>query len=253
MARETDPARGQWAFGSGTHATTWVSRQDSTHYLEHGLSRFRRSGKLARTPGHADERGVTYRLFDPGAQILRCFSCHSTGPVSLDPKQGILPQEPGVRCEVCHGPGQAHVQAHLQGQGGRLNIDNPKRYTAAAINEQCGACHRQSQAGRSDTDWRDPWNVRHQPVYLAESRCFLRSEGKLSCLSCHHPHAPLQTGAASYTPVCASCHPQPAHQGPRAGACVTCHMPAVAPSPDISFTNHWIGVYRPASPLRPLR
>lgn len=249
LAKESDPKKGDWAFGSSTHATTWVSRSSATHYLEHGLSWFRRTNSLSRTPGHPNDQGVSYRLYDPGAQILRCFSCHSTGPLSVTPEQGIQPHEPGVRCEVCHGPGQSHIQA----KGGRFNIENPKRFQAAAINEQCGACHRQSKPGVSDTDWRDPWNVRHQPVYLAESRCYLRSEGKLSCLTCHDPHAKLNTNPAAYNAVCSNCHAKPSHKIVQAGSCVACHMPAVAPSPSISFSNHWIGVYRSGSLLRPLR
>lgn len=249
LARENDPQKGHWAFGSGTHAITWVSRKDETHYTEQGLSWFRLTNKLALTPGHATDQGVGYRLYDPGAQIFRCFSCHSTGPLNVTPERGIQPQEPGVRCEVCHGPGQTHVQA----KGGRFNIENPKRFQASAINEQCGACHRQSQSGAAAADWRDPWNVRHQPVYLAESRCFLRSEGKLTCLTCHDPHAPLNTNSSHYTPICSNCHAKPAHSSQHAGACVNCHMPKVAPSKDIAFSNHWIGVFRPNSPLRPRR
>ena len=40
-------------------------------------------------------------------------------------------------------------------------------------------------------------------------------------------------------------------------SCVSCHMPAVNPSPLLRFANHWIGVYRLSGPqanlLRPVQ
>jgi Doubled CXXCH motif (Paired_CXXCH_1) len=71
---------------------------------------------------------------------LRCFRCHSTGPVNLAAGYIIQPSEPGVRCESCHGPGAAHVQAN----GAPGAIQNPKRLKAAELNELCGACHRRA-------------------------------------------------------------------------------------------------------------
>ncbi|MDX2267278.1 MAG: multiheme c-type cytochrome [Bryobacter sp.] len=255
-ARALQPGGPQadWAFGSGTHAITWVKQKDARHYLELGQSWFRRTDRMALTPGHTDSAGVTYRLFDSGAQILRCFSCHSTGPLEVSEAGVIQPHEAGVRCEVCHGPGQRHITS----QGTKYSIENPARYSAKAVNESCGACHRQSKPGVSETDWSDAWNIRHQPVYLAESRCFLRSEGKLSCLSCHQPHEKLNQDATAYNAQCAACHPKPKHLsfGQQTGnreACTTCHMPKIAASPDIAFTNHWIGVYPGKSKLRPRR
>jgi hypothetical protein len=238
--------KGDWAFGSGTHAITWVSKAPAGHYVEHGESWFRATNQLAITPGHSDAKGVIYRIFDPGAQILRCFSCHSTGGISIDASQSIQPAELGVQCEVCHGPGQAHVEAN----GAKYRIDNPNRYRASAINDQCGACHRQPGA---DTNWRDPWNVRHQPVYLAESRCFLASNEKLSCFTCHEPHTKLAT--TGYDAKCQACHSQTKHKTavPSQATCTSCHMPRVNPIPEIGFSNHWIGIYEKGNLLRPRR
>lgn len=236
-----------WAFGSGTHATTWVRQQDPRHYLELPLSWYRQTNRKAHTPGHTSISGVLYRTFDPAGRILRCFACHSTGVPSVDAAGRISPHEPGVRCESCHGPAAAHVRAG----GGKFNIENPGRYRAAAINDQCGACHRQPDA--SSPRWDDPWNVRHQPIYLAESSCFLNSGGKLSCLNCHNPHEALSRDTRAYAAVCSQCHAQPRHRTPVSPDCIRCHMPRVPASADLSFTNHWIGVYSPGRPLRPRR
>ena len=222
-----------WAFGAGVQAVTVVSRVDDEYYLEHGLSYYKSSGKFGVTPGHRNTLGERYRIFDPGAAILRCFQCHSTGPLRLEDGFRIEPAEPGVQCESCHGPGSEHAR-------------NPTKLTAAGMNELCGACHRQPPVDPSQTDWNDPWNARHQPVYLAQSACFLK--GKLRCSTCHPAHRSTVNRNA-----CGTCHQQVKHRTAVADkSCVSCHMPVVAPNPDLRFANHWIGVYLPGSPLRPI-
>ena len=61
--------------------------------------------------------------------------------------------------------------------------------------------------------------------------------------------------AAFYNGRCESCHRDVAHKvtlGSR--GCVECHMPQVATSRELSFTNHWIGIYDQAgSKLIPTR
>ena len=234
----------RWAFGAGEQAVTYVSRVDDDSYLEHGLSFYARTKALARTPGHADANGARYRTFEPKSQIMRCFQCHSTGNLRLEAHGTLIPGEPGVRCEACHGPGAAHVQSG----GGIDNIFNPSRLDAAGVNRFCGNCHRQPPAADAETDWNNPWNVRHQPPYLGQSRCFLRSQGKLSCLTCHSPHTALQRDAAVYDRRCAECHPGVKHRTRTAGArCVSCHMPVVEAGPLLRFTNHWIGIHQSKS------
>lgn len=241
---------GRWAFGAGAQAVTYVSQAGEDTYVEHGLSWYRKSGKLALTPGHTTPEGVIYQTFAADSNILRCFQCHSTGRLRLTPSRAIEPGQPGVRCETCHGPGAGHAAKPQRG-----NIRNPAKLTAAEVNDLCGQCHRMPPARGEATNFENPWNVRHQPVYFSQSACFLMSGGKLSCLSCHNPHANTEPlGDAK----CAECHPQPSHTVELGGnSCVTCHMPAVNPSPLLRFVNHWIGVYRltgpRANPLRPLQ
>ena len=200
---------------------------------------------MALTPGHRTPAGETYRTFDPGAAILRCFQCHSTGPLHLAADAKIEPSEPGVQCETCHGPGAGHAASQKP-------IQNPKRLSANAVNTLCGGCHRKPAAAGDDTDWTNPWNTRHQPLYLAESVCFTQSSGKLSCLTCHPAHAAAGRNLARHDRTCSGCHTAPRHRTVTAGrSCIACHMPAVEPQPNLRFTNHWIGVYAEGKPLRP--
>lgn len=225
-----------WLFGAGRQATTPVSRLDPDHYLEHGLSQYTNPNAKALTPGHTTPQGVKYRVFDPGAQILRCFQCHSTGALRFTAEKGIEPAEHGVQCEACHGPGAQHNQ-----------LLNPKILNPAGLNDLCGSCHRQPPKPGEDINWQDAWNVRHQPVSLSQSACF--QKGSLSCTTCHDPHSGELKAA-----TCASCHPAVRHttKPPAGQSCESCHMPKVAASPQLTFSNHWIGVYAPRKPLLPL-
>jgi len=72
------------------------------------------------------------------------------------------------------------------------------------------------------------WNVRHQPVYLSQSKCMQNSGGALSCLTCHEPYQPLQKSSAYYNERCQSCHAE-VHRGERWRNCVDCHMLRVSP------------------------
>jgi hypothetical protein len=237
---------GEWAFGAGTQAITFVGQVDEEHYLEHGLSWYAATKSLELTPGHRAPSGERYRTFDPSAAILRCFQCHSTGPLRLDEKFRIEPFEPGVQCETCHGPGSEHA-ASLK------PIRNPKRMSAAELNDLCGGCHRMPAATGSNTDWTNPWNTRHQPLYLAQSACYVKSNSALSCSTCHTAHMPLNRNARDYDRACSECHAKPRHRTPVSGrACVACHMPAVEPQPNLRFANHWIGIYAAGKPLRPI-
>lgn len=240
----------RWAFGAGAQAITYVSQVDEDTYLEHGQSWYKKSGGLALTPGHQGPKGVTYKTFAPDANILRCFQCHSTGKPRINAARAIEPAEAGVRCEACHGAGADHAAAPA-----RENIQNPRRLTAAQVNDQCGQCHRMPPAKGVATNFENPWNVRHQPVYFSQSACFLKSEGKLSCLNCHNPHEDTKVAAEAQ---CVACHAKPKHQTVVSNKpCVSCHMPVVNPSPLLGFANHWIGVYRLTGPganlLRPLK
>ena len=237
---------GEWAFGAGDQAVTFVSRLDDEHYVEHGLTYYARTKQMAATPGHSSTARVKYRTFDPDAAILRCFQCHSTGPLTLAPGSTITPFETGVRCESCHGPGEEHARS-------RAAIANPKRLNGMQVNDLCGACHRKISKEES-TNWNDAWNVRHQPLYFAQSRCFVKSSGRMSCFTCHAPHEAVSRSTSEYSKVCASCHEGIRHKTAIASqTCTECHMPVVRLEDTLQFANHWIGVYARGRTLRPVR
>ena len=111
-----------YAFGSGRHATTFVSmiRPDIPAILEHRLSYYAHSGGLGLTPGHdikPPPPGLTALGGVPPPRDTRaCFGCHAT-QISAQGGPGIDEQTmiPNVSCERCHGPGRAHVEAARRG------------------------------------------------------------------------------------------------------------------------------------------
>jgi hypothetical protein len=252
LARSTSQQSGQqpgeWAFGAGDQAITFVSRVDPEHYREEGKSWYRKLKGYAATPGAKTPEGTSYRIFDPSGAILRCFSCHSTGTLKLATDDAIVPYELGVRCEGCHGPAADHVRSPVQ-----FHPDNPGHLSADRLNEFCGACHRMPLGSSETLDFRDAWNVRHQPPTLAASMCFRQSQGKLSCLTCHSPHAQVEQNLAAYDGACKGCHVAPKHQqAVAAQPCAACHMPRVQPTPNLSFANHRIAIYSKSDPLLPV-
>ncbi len=180
-----------------------------------------------------------------GFEAQTCFRCHTTvmsSALPLDTHTVV----PGVSCEACHGPGAAHVAAvnaadaadtppssamtpgappgsaiPTGGEGPaasttaeRLSILNPSRLTPADSVELCGSCH------STPTDVRLMGAVGLQtvrfPAYrLTGSRCWLASspavtpgagDARLTCQSCHNPHAPLDRISADYDSACLRCH-----------------------------------------------
>ncbi len=249
-----------WAFGSGTHGVTFVSRIGTNTFLEHAFTYYSHAGTFDLTPGHdrlpagtrMEAAGQTFNL----SAISSCFQCHSTGPVSSSPARGIAVSEPGVRCEACHGPGSGHIATPSS-----KSIRNPKSLPPEEVLTLCGRCHRPPDGREAVNDFANPWNVRHQPPYLEQSKCF-RASGKLTCFTCHSPHEPLQRGgAAYYSERCLGCHsgaaaslkPAPLCNAEPGRDCIRCHMPVVSANAHLRFRNHWIGVYRPAASLIPVR
>jgi hypothetical protein len=248
LAPSSPSQRGDWAFGTGLQAITFVTRVDRESYREDGLTWFRALNGYGITPGQRDEQGVVFRTFDPAARFLACFACHSTGPLSLGKDEEIVPHELGVRCEVCHGPAAAHVRDPSHNR-----LRTPAQLTAVAMNRFCGQCHRtDSETGEELTDLGDPRNARDQTLRLAASACFLRGNNRLNCLTCHDPHRQLDQNAAAYDVRCQTCHAHPVHRQPVAGqACASCHMPRVTDGA-LSFANHRIAVYAAGNPLVPV-
>ncbi len=249
----------EWAFGAGAHGVTFVSRLNRLNYLEHAFSYYSDAGSLDITPGHetiqpetlVQAMGLRYSVRGPGNSISHCFACHSTGPLSYSPSQEVEINEPGVRCEICHGPGRSHLDAISGGDTAmaRAAIRNPKQFAADELLQFCGDCHRDPRGPSDGFDLEVAWNVRHQPPYLRNSRCFQSSGERLTCFTCHDPHEPVvRNRPVYYRERCMGCHeagrmPAATCEAELPSDCTDCHMPTVSVNSNLKFKNHWIGIY----------
>ncbi len=151
---------------------------------------------------------------------------------------------------------------------------HPARLPPAAANDVCLQCHLQGdvtvyrqgtgpfdfQAGdrlrdhRHDflIDWGKPASlgVASHGARMLQSRCYIASEGRLTCVMCHDSHKPSHDVAPGhYDRMCASCHTsescariRPSEPAGDAAACVECHMPQRPTREGIHlvFTDHAI-------------
>ncbi len=152
-----------------------------------------------------------------------CGSCHTTG-YSQGGNQNNLPgisgtwNEPGVRCEACHGPGSLHAE---NPQGVRLTVDRDPGL--------CRECH--EYVPTAELTIKDGF-IQHSDQYgdLSQSKHQI-----LDCLTCHDPHSGIvqldQANQQSTKILCQDCHWQEAQfqNNPRHVAldigCTDCHMP----------------------------
>jgi len=247
----------EYAFGSGRHATTFVTLTSrdplDPALLEHRLTLFAHQSLPGVTPGQSlagKAAGNSPAGRHHGrVNTLKCFQCHTTvtsdrGPDVLDTSAMIS----NVTCERCHGPARDHVAAARAGgpeEALRMPL-GPGRTSPSAELTFCGQCHRLPSmiaAGPASIVPENTTLIRHQPVGLMQSACYTRTGGGLSCSSCHDPHARPSTDASVYEAVCLSCHEGPKKKAcsvnPKVG-CIGCHMPRRDTTRGMKFTDHWI-------------
>ncbi len=257
-----------FAVGSGHHSTTFLTLigrvSGPPGSLEHRMTYFAGDGETMRvTPGQeADARlgrsGPMGHESRPPA-TLRCLACHSTRlatrPGEFDREDLIL----NVSCERCHGPASGHVEAAHRGD---LDLSMPLGFGSLASDTvaSCGECHRMPEdLAPRELSPQNPQLARFQPVGLLQSACYTESPGALSCVTCHDPHARVETDPLHYQSLCLSCHtPSDAPPTPPTVnlGCIDCHMPGTDAGQGILFSDHWIRVrpdVRPDDPCtRPL-
>ncbi|MGH9431113.1 MAG: multiheme c-type cytochrome [Terriglobia bacterium] len=247
-----------YALGQGNAGQTYLYESGGFYY-ESQVSYFNAIQGLDLTLGHNPEEPASLeeaagvRLSNNDA--LRCFACHSTAAANRSGLQ-LTHMMPGITCQGCHGAGADHVAAMRSGKTENLHIFNPGKLDPQDLVDFCASCHR-GALDVADLNVSGVRTVRFQPYRLILSHCFETSGGRLSCLSCHNPHQPLQESVVFYDAKCLACHS--AQHLPRLKQtfkaavcpvsrknCVTCHMPKYElPGGHFKFTDHDIRIVHP--------
>ena len=215
---------------------------------------------------------------------LECISCHNALPQLVMGSQNKYSHIPeGIDCERCHGPGSIHVRRTQSGilvdtsLVADFGIVNPARLSKSLQNDVCARCHLQGtmvlKEGKSFYDFKPGMSLTDvmdvfMPSYsggpptlimashierMMESRCYLESNGDLSCIQCHNPHITVkETPRSVFNKVCTDCHstaPESYHQtttvaGSKLSDCVYCHLIQrdSRDIPHVIITDHKIAI-----------
>jgi tetratricopeptide (TPR) repeat protein len=271
--------RVDFVIGSGNRARSFLYQKNG-YIFEIPISWYVNKGIWDLSPGY--ENGANSR-FDR-AMGQQCISCHNTGfelkanSLNLFHNIGL----DGIGCEKCHGPGGKHVVAMDSSFGQKVEemmIVNPAKLPLSLQFDVCRQCHLNGitvdKAGKNFVDFRpgDPleeflevfipisdksndFGFASHTERLQMSDCFLQSDGKMNCVSCHDPHKPLPGDKALfYQQKCLKCHKmddcgeEKFIREKQGDNCASCHMPKGGPTdiPHVSFTDHQIRIVKMSS------
>ena len=194
-----------------------------------------------------------------------CAVCHTSQLRKSTESQAIF-REPGIDCEMCHGPSALHAKNPLEPPLDFRKVDNRRGV------QVCAQCHQQSAMRRMGAHGEmnystegasfvpksasRPYDAFSQRAFYKDGRfrettfiveAFTRSacfrQGTAQCATCHAPHVPdfaaNQTSLkfkSNPNEMCLGCHQQfrsrlKAHThhpaNTEASECVSCHMPRI--------------------------
>lgn len=288
-----------WIMGSGNHVRTYLFQTPSSEIFEFPVSWYTQSQQWQMSPGYdlQDHDGVGRRV---RYECMNCHNSNENSIVVHGPPPAVhsysdsLPE--GIGCQRCHGPGAEHVRL-AETPGATENaisdaIINPAGLPAQRRHEICMSCHMLpsvvipsirrfdqpefgyrpgqpvskhrlwleiDEAGRKNED---RFEIDHHAYRLLQSRCFQKSNGKLSCLTCHDPHRKVMESERieHYSAICQQCHNEPGfdsghetmvaswkqsqdqYKSTQANDCAACHMPSRRTQDvvHVAMTDHMI-------------
>ena len=268
-----------FVLGSGNHARSYLHLTPNGQLVQLPVAWYAGNGGFwGMNPGYDRPDHMDFRR-RIDRECFFCHNAYpelarSTGPSVRElVLPGAIPE--GIDCQRCHGPGQGHVQSVRTGASPetiRKAIVNPARLSRERQLEVCLQCHLESTSRRlpyairrydrgyfsyrpgeplesyilhfdhaAGAGYDDKFEIAHSAYRLLKSACFLKSNGALTCTTCHDPHEKPRADEARqrYVQACRSCHAS-AHNATE--DCVGCHMPKRRTSDvvHVAMTDHYI-------------
>ena len=252
--------------GSGRRGRTWIYQREG-YWYEIPINWYAKKHLWDMTPHYLQAASMPFTLpVDPG-----CLHCHASDvqasmPEARNKFNGPPFPHGGITCEACHGDPTRHLAS-----GGAEPILNPAKLTGLRRESICLECHLEGEVavvkqGQKLGAFRPGENLFDEAVYfedgrkigaegratsqwesLLESACKRASGEKMTCTTCHDPHATVaaEDRVAYYRAKCLACHSGLAtgHHAENPD-CTSCHMPR-QPTEDIAHeqvTDHRIQI-----------
>ena len=195
-------------------------------------------------PAGSERADVTgfFRMPESGNFQRNCAACH-TSQLRAGPNNDLNHStflEPGINCEMCHGPSAAHVAGRQAGQtDNKRPLDPPVDFPRIGNRDAvriCAQCHMQSAIREHSNDatrgeffpnyLQRPYQEFLRKAFYKDGRfrettfiveAFVRSrcyrKGGAQCGHCHNPHLAGQDGdhtslkfASAPNEMCLQCH-----------------------------------------------
>lgn len=266
----------EFVIGSGNQTRSYLFEHQG-YFYEIPITWYVKKGIWDLSPGY--EKGANTRFSRPIGN--QCMNCHNSDFEFVENSVNkFLTVGEGIGCEKCHGPGSLHVEKFENASENEddsidYSIVNPAHLSLELQFDVCRQCHLEgvtvAKEGKDIMDFRpgmrlsDFWEV-FIPVgenaddfgfashveRLQMSQCFILSDGKMNCTTCHDAHKPLSANPVTfYNEKCQSCHGSDAcgaeHQSLALveNNCIKCHMPkdGTTDIPHVSTSDHFIRVH----------
>jgi predicted CXXCH cytochrome family protein len=262
--------------GSNRRGRTYLFERDG-YWFETPVNWYAKKRVWDMAPNFLDAREMPLTL----PVDANCLHCHVSGVATpLPGARNHFAAAPfahgGIGCASCHGDTAEHVRTK-----GKAPVLNPAKLDPARRESVCLQCHLEGETaayrlGHSLADYQPGEALFDSVTYfihqgevgpqgratsqyeaLLESACKRASGDRMTCTTCHDPHASETTATLServayYRAKCLGCHTGAKYattHHPEQRDCATCHMPRGA-SEDIAHeqvTDHRIQIANAAS------
>lgn len=253
--------------GSGHQGRSFLSWEKGTLW-QSPVSFYQLADKWGISPGFNMSRGGRRAVVERCA-VCHLGDVELVPGTENTYQPSLMKQQTSIGCERCHGPGELHVAERRMEDSQTLkpindsdpkvdtSIVNPKHLSVELRLAICQQCHFSGKAevevrGRQlseyrpglpfhlflaqftvNEDPRSPKRTAQQIEQMRLSKCFIQSEGKMDCTSCHDPHSNPsdELKAEHYRQSCLKCHGEPDCKESSSNRqtvndnCVVCHMP----------------------------